>query len=228
MSENLVYCVRGCVRARAHLSDCTEESCGGCEPRRANHGLLCWPCHRRFELMLRQVEITDRWLTGNLPAGNQAARAKEDYETRGGTKEPPAPLTVAILDCRDLLRDRLASWADDLTESRSLKGPPRHTVEADSKFLMTWLTTSEHLDWVGDWFEELAETMSEAHCLAPWRPAMNRLPKVPCPECHKPALAIFGGEEDATCLECKHIVTPARYGVWSRAFESGEDLGDVG
>lgn len=228
MSETINYCVRGCTRARAHLSTCDIDSCGGCEPRRADHGLLCWPCHRRFELMLRQAEIAERWLTGNLPTGSGAARAKEDYERRGGEEAPPAPITVAIFDVRQDLRDRLAAWADDLTEARQLTGPKRHSVDGDARFLLTWLTTIEHLDWIGDWFEELAETMSDAHVLAPWRPAMTRLPKVPCPECHRPSLAIFGGEEDATCLECKHMITPARYGVWSRAFESGEDLGDVG
>lgn len=217
MSEAIVYCIRGCTRKRAHVSDCEDrETCRGCEPRLAKHGLLCWPCHRRFAMMLAQAEIADRWLTGNLPSGEKAAATRQDYEQRHSTSEAEAPLHLAILDARTNLRDRLASWAEDLCEAKGLTGPKHHDVLADSMFLHTWLTTIEHLAWIGDWFEELAETMSDAHAVAPWRPELQRLRGTPCPECHAAALVIFGGEEDVTCLECRTQIPSRRYGIWTR------------
>ncbi len=216
MSETTTECARGCTRKNRHLSECEGDGCKGCEPRRAEHGRLCWPCHRRLELMLTQAEITERWLTGNLGSGIKAAHAKDDADRIRSHKEPPAPLAVAILDARQNLRDRLACWVDDLCEDQNLTGPGRHTVEGDAKYLLTWLTTIERFEWIGDWFEELAETMGDAHVVAPWRPEFNRLRAIPCPECHESALGIFGGESDVTCTSCRAIYTPERYGIWTR------------
>lgn len=237
------YCVRGCTRLDRHISTCPDREmapgqagyCRGCEPRQAKYGLLCWPCHRRFQLMLEQAEITDRWLTGNLPAGNTAARLEDDAESRHGSAEPPTPLTVAIFDMRRLLRDRLACWADDLAATANISAPrltdvtkireeniEHLTLAANAKFILTWLSTVETFDWVADWFEEMAETMSDAHCLAPWRPTATRVPDIECPDCKRMTLVIFGGEEDVTCTSCRHIFDPTRYGIWERMFEAGE------
>ena len=215
-------CIRGCTRGRRHLTDCDDRECGGCEPRRAEHGLLCWPCHRRFELMLTQAEIAERWLMGNLGSGIKAAKMREDHERSGGDREPPAPLNVAILDALTSLRDRLACWVDDLVDFTGSRGPDHHTVTIDAQYLLAWLSNVELLDWVGDWFEELAETMSDAHSVAPWRPAFTSIPKIPCPECHRYALGIFGGEEDVICQNCKETMTPQRYGIWTRMLEAGD------
>lgn len=219
MSQDITTCVRGCVRARRHLTDCDDSQCTGCEPRLAQHGFLCWPCHRRFELMLEQAEIAERWLTGNLGSGIKAARGREDHERRGSAKEAPAPLNVAILDVRQQMRDQLAAWVDDLCEHTGLSGPGRHTLIGDTRYLLTWLSTVENLEWIGDWFEELAETMSDAHALAPWRPAFTRIPRIPCPECHSVSLGIFGGEEDVTCTSCRLQISPQRYGIWERVLK---------
>ena len=176
--------------------------------------------------MLEQAEIADRWLTGNLGSGIKAAHAKDDAAQRRSTGAPPAPLGVAILDARQQLRDRLTLWVDDVCEHSGLTGPRRHDVKVDAKFLLTWLSTIERYDWVGDWFEELAETMTDAHAVAPWRPEFNRLRGIPCPSCHSKSLGIYGGESDVTCTECRDIFTPARYGIWTRmlAEESGIDV----
>lgn len=217
VSENRLHCTRGCVRRRRHLSDCEDrDDCRGCEPRLAEYGLLCWPCHRRMQLMLSQAEIHENWLTGNLPAGTTQGGMRQDYESRGTKPAPPAPIKLAILDIRQLLGDRLATWADYLVTERSLTGPTQHSVKADSKFLLAWLGELEKLDWIGDMFEELADTLSDAHALAPWRPEANRLRGIPCPDCNEKSLFIFGGEEDVTCTACHGMMTPARYGIWTR------------
>jgi hypothetical protein len=228
MSESTAACIRGCAMYRRHLVDCEDPgSCPGCLPRRAEHGNLCKTCHRRFELMLHDAPGVYRWLTGNLQAGSSAARAKEDHERAGGGKgaksaEVPAPVKLEILDVRDLLADRMTCWVDDLVETVGLTGPETHTIEADCRFLRTWLVTVERLEWVGDWWEELAETMSDAHALAPWRPAMRRIKRVPCPGCGECNLAIFGGESDVTCLSCRIMMTEDKFGLWERVLKMDE------
>jgi hypothetical protein len=216
MNEMTKACIRGCAMYRQHLSDCEDQDeCRGCLPRRAEHGNLCWPCHRRLELMLTDAPVVHRWLTGNLGAGQGAARAKEDHE-RGSSDGSPAPIKVMVYDQRQLLADRLAVWSDDLAETKGVSAPERHSVEADAKFLLRWLPGIERLDWIGDWWEELAETLSDAHSLAPWRPEVKRCRGVPCPECGEVNLLIFGGEEDATCGSCRFIIPAKRFALWEQ------------
>lgn len=219
-------CIRGCKMYRYHRAECEgaeDETCRGCLPRRANHGHLCDTCHRRLELMIHDAPTVIRWLTGNMTAGEGASRAKEDHEQIHGSGEQPAPIKVDILDLRDLLRDRLTLWVDDWCEFKGLSGPDRHTPEADSEYLLTWLPGICKLDWIGDWWTEMAETMSEAHALAPWRPAMRRVPRVPCPGCGETNLAIFGGESDITCLSCRIIMTEARFGLWEQVLKMDQE-----
>lgn len=212
--ETTSACIRGCAMLRRHLGECVDERCRGCLPRRAAHGRLCWPCHRRLELMLHDAPTVHRWLTGNMPAGDGAARPHQDFERRGGEDGSPAPLKVAIMDQRDLLADQLAELVDDVVENRGLTGPEHHTPAADAKFLLTWLTMIEREDWIGDWWEALAETFRDAHALAPWRPEARRVSGVPCPECGETNLLIFGGESDVTCGSCRFMIPESRFGLW--------------
>ncbi len=232
MSETTRACVRGCAILRRHLTDCdgtdpAGRECRGCLPRRADHGLLCWPCHRRFELMLTDAPTVYRWLSGNLTAGQSAARAKDDFERGGkGAKlpDPPAPLKVDTLDVRDLLADRLHLWVEHFIEGTDL-APPKPlgehaplaaVIEADAAFLLRWLPSVERCDWIGDWWEELAECFRDAHAIAPWRPAMRRVPRVVCPRCGETNLVIFGGESDISCLSCRSLMTSAQFELWGR------------
>lgn len=214
MSETTKACVRGCSLYLRHLADCEDrDECRGCLPRRAEHGNLCWPCHRRFELMLTDSPVVYRWLTGNMATGSGAAT---DAERVTGSREQPAPIKVMVFDQRQLLADRLAAWVDDLCEHKGLTGPNRHSAESDARFLLTWLPGIEKLDWVGDWWEELAETLSDAHSLAPWRPEVKRIPRTPCPECAEVNLMIFGGESDVTCGSCRTMIPERHFGIWEK------------
>ena len=60
--------------------------------------------------------------------------------------------------------------------------------------------------------------MSDAHALAPWRPAFTRLSAIPCPVCHQYTLGLFGGEEDVSCTNrtCHGMFPSQRYGMWER------------
>lgn len=216
-------CTRGCGLLGRHLDDCAGNTpsgttCRGCLPRRAEHGNLCWPCHRRLELMLTDAPTVHRWLTGNLGTGEGQAPDDAGWITGSKGDGPPAPIKVAIYDQRQLLADQLAAWADDLAEQKNLNGPDRHTVEADSEFLLTWLPGIEKFDWIGDWWDELAETLKDAHTLAPWRPTVKRIPRTACPECGHVNLIIFGGESDVTCGSCRTIIPEASFGLWERIF----------
>ena len=221
MSETTAACARGCSMYRRHLVDCPDpDVCRGCLPRRAQHGRLCWPCHRRLELMLTDAPTVHRWLTGNMTAGEGAARAKEDHERRpGGDDGSPTPVKLDVLDLRDLLADRLAVWADDWAEVHDVTAP-RHTIAADAEFLLRWLPGIERLEWVGDWWAELAETLSDAHALAPWRPTARRVHGIPCPACEEVNLVVFGGEEDVTCGSCREMIPPERYAIWVAVLNS--------
>ena len=213
MIETTEACVRGCALLRQHMTDCMDADCRGCLPRRAERGHLCWPCHRRFELMLTDAPTVYRWLTGNMATGQGAAT---DAEVITGSREQPAPINAAILDVRDLLSDQLTEWVDEWCEVKSLTGPSRHTIDADVTFLLTWLYGLESVEWIGDWWESLAETMRDAHALAPWRPVMRRVPGVPCPGCAETNLVIWGGESDITCMSCKIMLTEQRIELWER------------
>lgn len=218
MNETTEACIRGCRMYNQHLVEC-EGECRGCLPRRATHGHLCDTCKRRLELMIHDAPTVIRWLTGNMTAGTGSARAKEDHEQIRGAAEQPAPIKIDLLDLRDLLRDRLTLWVDDWCEFKGLTGPERHSPEVDSEYLLTWLPGVCKLDWIGDWWTEMAETMSEAHALAPWRPTMRRLPRVPCPGCEETNLAIYGGESDVTCLSCGIMMTEDRFAMWERVLK---------
>lgn len=208
-------CVRGCAMLRRHLTDCLNpETCRGCLPRLADHGLLCWPCHRRLELMLTDAPTVHDWLTANLPSGTGGAM-REDYEKSTMTGEgSPAPLHLGIYDTRQDLRDKLRLWVIELVEERDLKGPDQHSTKADADYLLAWLDKVETYEWVTDLWAELADAMVNAHALAPWRPQARRCYGIACPECNECALVIFGGETDVQCLRCRTVIPPERYGIW--------------
>lgn len=222
MTETTEACVRDCSLYRQHLTDCTEETCRGCLPRRAGHGHLCHPCHRRLELMLTDAPTVVRWLTGNLGTGQGAAMDDMRVTTIGAG--PPLPIKAAIYDVRQLLCDRLAIWADQWSEIKGIGGVARHTPEADAGHLLKWLRGVEGLDWIGDWWDELAECMSDAHALAPWRPAARRVPGVPCPRCGEVNLLIFGGEADISCGSCKALMRMQEFEVWERVLSSDREV----
>lgn len=212
MTETTQACIRGCSLYRQHLADCDDpQTCTGCLPRRANYGNLCHTCHRRLELMLHDAPTVDRWLTGNLATGGVGGM---DDSPVMSSRELPLPIKADIYDEREAIRDALAVWADDIAETLGVTGPKRHTVALDVKFLQTWLTSIERLDPIGDWWEELAEHTSQAHALAPWRPAVRRIPRVPCPRCAETNLVIYGGDSDVTCQSCKSMMTENEYWLW--------------
>jgi hypothetical protein len=173
--------------------------------------------------MLSDSPTLHRWLTGNIGPGGQAmdeiGHGKVKQKHKGN--HSPAPLKVALLDVRDLLADRLAIWVDHHCEDSGVKGPERHTVEADAAHLLRWLNSIAWWDIMADWWDELAECFTDAHALAPWRPVAKRVPGVPCPECEEVNLVIFGGEEDITCLTCRSTIRSEHFQLWEQIVRDG-------
>lgn len=226
MTETTAACTRGCTMYRHHLAECefaenfeNGNQCRGCLPQRATKGNLCATCARRLELMIIDAPTVIRWLTGNMTDGGYEQDhdpTTEDGWRLQGARAYPAPIKVQMMDLRDLLQDRLTLWVDDWCEHKHLTGPERHTPETDSHYLQMWFHGICHLDWIADWWTEMAETFTEAHTLAPWRPQTRRLPGVPCPGCSETNLVIYGGDTDVSCQSCRITMTEDRFELWQR------------
>ena len=221
MAEAPTACIRGCTRFGWHTSDCPHDdprdhTCRGCMPRSATDGLLCWPCHRRLELMLTDAPTVHDWLTAHLPRGS-ITRPKADHEWRRSEGEAaPTPLDLNVLDHIDVFTACLLGWQDHLADDLGLQGAPERTAASAARWLLTHQPTLERRPWAADAWAEIADVTSTAHALAPWRPTATRIPGIPCPECEHVSLMIFGGDEDVTCTTCRTMIPPGRYLVWVR------------
>ncbi len=228
-------CIRGCVRARAHLADC-DRDCRGCMPRDAEHGWLCYGCHKRLVNLLENAamqadllaetigdkagqdlhavttaRIGSGWRTTTAaPAGTMHAKPR----TAG--HEASEPVRLACIDAADAIRDRLALWVVDLVNDYRLAGPAEYTIREHAAYVLRHIERIEARLTIGQEWGEWAEVMSQAHTLAPWREEVARLRGIACPECHAAALVRFGGDEHVTCLRCRTVIPPARYLIWTR------------
>lgn len=217
----MTACIRGCTIARRHVSDCDAAACRGCLLRRNESGLLCWPCHRRLQLMLVDAPDIDRWLAANTSGGQ--TRIRQDWERRSGDTTVRAE---AILDQRYELSDRIASMVEWTCTTFDLSGPREMTLKSMCDFLLAWLTRIEERSDIEFYWEELAEVTSDCHAIAPWRPELRRCTGIECPECHTQNLVVYGGDEDVSCQNCRLMIPPARYGIWVRMLaEQVEDAG---
>lgn len=219
----MTACIRGCITARRHLSDCATDTCRGCQPRHADSGLLCWSCHRRLQLMLIDAPDVDRWLAANASGGQM--RIRQDWERRSGETSVRAE---AILDQRYELSDRIAAMVEWTCTTFDLNGPGEMTLKPMCDFLLAWLTRIEERPDVEFYWNELAEVTSDCHAIAPWRPELRRCVGIRCPECRTQSLVIYGGDSDVTCQACRLMIPPERYGIWVRVLAEEEGFGEVG
>lgn len=244
-------CIRGCIIRSRHLPDCEDrEACRGCLPREAEHGQLCYPCHKRLDEMLKHAPEQCHLLRV-MSGMAKAAPARGDADMIHGTGELRTPLQLACVDTEQEICDMLAELVEQLVTDYRMRGPERLQTQAErdkpgqlrqSWHAMTgtfewvepparfhvdsaapWLRAQiqrlEHVEGIGDTWEVMAEAMSQAHALAPWRAEQARVKGIPCPECHRYALTLFGGDENITCTCCNASITPGRYAVWTRMLE---------
>jgi hypothetical protein len=213
------------MRARNHLKDCPDrDECRGCLPREAEYGDLCWPCHRRLELMLTDMPTVASWLAVHLPRGS-THRPKQDYQKPKKADAPPIPIDLDVLDVGETIYASISGWVGALVDRTSLVGPDDDTLDALCRYLLTHLQAVENQPFLPAMWEELAWITSDAHALAPWRPEVRRLFGIPCPECHVAALVIYGGDVDATCQDCRTMVPESIYPLWAKV--AAEETGKV-
>lgn len=229
-------CVRGCTVARRHLAACEDrDACWGCQPRTAEHGLLCYPCHSRLvnllEVAAGQVLLL-RVMAGHAGEVEMSSPtvAKLGTGWRVGSDEPWAtlyakavthggsasePLRVTCVDLEREIEDRIALWVVNLINDYRMNDVEAG-VKAGAEFLLRQVERLEYRPGIGDECEEFFDIMSRAHSAAPWRDEPARLRGIPCPECTATTLAMFGGDSDVTCIRCKATMPHSRYLIWAK------------
>lgn len=125
-------CARGCTLRDRHEPTCEDpEQCRGCIPRRAAHGLLCFPCHRRLLQTFGSAPVQHDML---LAVAGMAAprRMRGDADMiRGKHTQAPPPLRLACIDAARDLSDLLSEFVERLVDDYQMRGPKRHISNAD-------------------------------------------------------------------------------------------------
>lgn len=143
-------CIRGCLTPRRHVftegegRTCAED-CRGCLPRPAEHGRLCFACHRRWDVMLSEAPGQHAILLADIaPAYTRQLTAEttarvghhrlEDGETwpsglyakaSGSAPQESAPMRVECADLAQELADWLSQLVERLCDDYALTGPER-------------------------------------------------------------------------------------------------------
>lgn len=240
-------CIRGCTVARRHLSGCPDqEACRGCQPRTAEHGQLCYPCHSRLVQLLEvapgqvtllrvmvglagEVEMSSptvaRLGTGwRVDSDAPWAMLYAKAVNHGGAASEP--LRVTCIDLEREIEDRIAAWVMTVLVDYAMNDIEAG-VKAGAAFLLRQVERLEAREAIGDEAEEFFDIMSRAHSAAPWRDEPARLRGIPCPECTATTLAMFGGDSDVTCIRCKATMPHSRYLIWARIL-ADEQKGKAG
>lgn len=164
-------CVRGCTMPRQHYSDCADEDCRGCLPRRAEHGHLCQPCHRRLRNLVRSIWV--QWSMLLVTAGqieSQALTAETTARTHRAPRidssapEPSGlyakqvaasasesePVRLAAVDAAQELSDWLSGIIETLCLEHDLTGPATLTTGEDDQRRWKWYPRRRDGLWVSD------------------------------------------------------------------------------
>lgn len=233
-------CARACVVQGRHLAACAStDSCTGCQPRTATVGRLCDACSGRITRALLDAPHLVEWLRDNVApgAGNDAPRVS-------GTREAPAPLSIAAVDDIDAICLTLVHAVIAYCDDTGLVGPrlvgirtatglrplvtgvraveDSHVTVAQ---LAAWLL-DHHAgivtqSWAGGWHNDITGAVFSASKRWPRQEPARKLP-IPCPSCDKLMLFMHppvsaGHPTTVTChaSECGRVLTEADY--WVRA-----------
>lgn len=213
-------CVRGCVRARRHVTDCgDQDTCQGCLPREAEAGsLLCMYCADRLRDWLDTAYGQALMLHAEL-GGYSGSALRDELESRRGTDAngSPSPMNlsgyVALAELTDVLLGRTKMLCDEY----GMAGPEAPLdVAKCATFLRAQVQRLMNSDDICEYFAELGDVMNRCHMIAPWREKVSRVNGIECPACHRCSLVQRGGEENVVCLHCNEQIPPARYAIWVR------------
>lgn len=153
MTHDAIPCARGCTRWNRHLETCThtdlhtndcnhvgcrgchDDLCNGCEPRWAEHGLLCTRCYTKLTELLAPADDTPEsiasictWLATNL---GQHLRSPQGATSRSANPgDGPITVMVALSDLQIALVELARNWID---ESHHLSSCPDLHLAADRR-----------------------------------------------------------------------------------------------
>ena len=144
-TEHLRPCVRGCTRARRHVTDCEDrDACDGCFPRPAEHGHLCSNCHDRLV----------QWLT-DVPAQVHLLQA---VTGKGSPNSVP--------DIVETNAKIVTTWRTDSGQGYPsglyAKHTPHAVAEGEPVRLAAIDTAQEIEDWVGVQIEQVVQRHAAA------------------------------------------------------------------
>lgn len=197
------------------MSTCLAKTCKG-ERHEAAVGHLCKPALSRLTRTIGEMPALHDWLRSNLAPGSASTEAPVS-----GSRERPLPISSAVHDHAEHIRQILNSWARLVAEDRNLTGPwralnPHSLAERDrlrhgkeqtasvnalATFLLAHLDWCAHQDWIDDLDEEMRDLARDGHGIAPTKPGRHDLP-APCPDCDLMALARWDGEDHVICRNC--------------------------
>ena len=248
--ETLTPCHRGCVIRGRHSTDCESwcegclprvaeygRLCWPCHKRL--HEMLRQAPEQHHLLLV---------MAGERPSSPSVTGTDADL-IRGTGSSHPTPLRLACVDAAQELQDILSALVAQLVDNYRMAGPDllqtneervdprkrvwspsagyhwregraRYSVDAAAPWLRAQIERLQHEESIEDDWTTLADAMSQAHALAPWRPEAVRMNGIPCPTCQRKALTHFGGDENVTCTACRESITPARYTIWTRMLEA--------
>lgn len=235
----MTACVRGCLVPLGHVPPCTctvqcpahDEHCTGCQPREAERGLLCSGCSRRLRDHLGEREQPEgphglAWAWAHIVAAHPfiATPAPATGSGKRAVSDPEAERLANLVALRCDIRDTLAALTADVAERAGLTGPAdvqvfmdqpsigndRIIVRRCTAWLLRHVESLESSPAVPDAWEQLGLLMTQAHALAPWRPAPTRIDGVPC-RCRSIALDDFGDE--VKCAACGSSYSREEYVV---------------
>jgi len=243
-------CIRACAIRNRHADDCDDpDRCNGCATRPAEYGNLCWPDHKRLDEMLRQAPEQHHLLLVMAGERAPSATDTDADLIHGSGPAYATPVRLGCIDVAQELQDVLSDLVERLIDNYRMVGPPmlqtaaerddprrrvyspsagyywaegraRWHVDRSAPWLRAQIERLEHEDSIGEDWGTLADAMSRAHALAPWRPAATRMHGIPCPTCQRKSLTLFGGDESITCASCRECITPSRYAIWVRMLEA--------
>ena len=117
-------CIRGCVKARQHETECPDQdACKGCQPREAAHGLLCYGCHVRLLDWLKNAPGQHLLLDVAAEPSMSQAMDANDFNVPTTIYGAPSPLNVAAASCMTDLTDILSGWVEMLADQFAMSGP---------------------------------------------------------------------------------------------------------
>lgn len=231
----MTTCARSHTVQGQHAPGCTctrecpdhDGHCPGCLPAPADRGLLCSSDSRRLRGFLGAEEGLDpehpvHGLPWAWDALGDAYPSLSQAPGGGGSgvDDPEAERASSVISVRADIAERLLYWTFAVMNSTGLAGPDvpapqRLSVRRSAAFLLVQAEALETHPEVSNAWDELADVMSRAHALAPWRPPPSHLKGIPC-RCGELSLHHHGDVIKCWSGACGRVYSAEEYAVLTK------------